>query len=243
MAHFSNNTAKFKTMKNNEAKKSPKSISPLLNDRKVIIKEDSQGLYAKVQTETETLPVKHYIEKFDKASTPDETVYYYNDHIKDFVELGKDQLKKSNSDRDKAHYNKYQNMFNLTPEEGDDWCAAFVSWCARNANIPESVIPSNVGVRHFYDYYVNQGHGQYHTINSDYEPQPGDLMIWYNHENKDDRSHIGIVEKYENGKITTVEGNIETKRGDSTVGRVTYDRNNLGCNGFITPDYPPLHPE
>ncbi len=232
-ATFNNRKVDFSKVSPTKKKSAKKISSTLFKYR-----EDAKGKYVVTrEKETEIVPVKIYIKKFKEEPN------YYNDHIRDFVELGKDQLKSSNLDRDKAHFNKYQNLLNLNPKDGDDWCAAFVSWCARNANIPESVIPSNAGVRHFYDYFVNQGNGEYHTIDSNYNPQPGDLMIWYNHENKDDRSHIGIVEKFEDGKITTVEGNIETKRGDSTVGRVTYDRDNLGCNGFITPNYPPLHPE
>ena len=80
------------------------------------------------------------------------------------------------------------------------WCGWFVSWCARQAGIPKSVIkssgpatPSSFGIKK--------------TYKSGYTPLPGDLFF------KGD-DHVGIV-YYTDGKyFYTIEGNTWTKNGE-----------------------------
>lgn len=112
------------------------------------------------------------------------------------------------------------------------WCASFVSWCANTAGIDISVIPHSAAVDTFYNYYTTSG--GFHTINSGYIPQPGDLIIWKRGQNVKGWSHIGIVERYDSatGKLYTIEGN-----SSNSVARNIY--NDLGgCTGFASPAYP-----
>lgn len=82
------------------------------------------------------------------------------------------------------------------------WCGWFVSWCARQAGIPKSIIksngqaiPSKFGITTTY------------KGSSGYTPQPGDLFF------KGD-DHVGIVYYTEGKYFYTLEGNTWPKDGD-----------------------------
>jgi hypothetical protein len=89
-----------------------------------------------------------------------------------------------------------------------DWCACFVSWCANQCGyINSGVIPKfascSSGVLWF------QSRGQW-ADNSTY-PVPGTIIFfdWDDEDSGQDGipDHVGIVEKVENGRVYTVEGN------------------------------------
>lgn len=89
-----------------------------------------------------------------------------------------------------------------------EWCACFVSWCANECGYIEAgIIPKfsscGLGIRWFKDHSLWQDNG--------YEPCPGDIVFFdwdKRSEGQDGRpDHVGIVEKVENGRIYTVEGN------------------------------------
>ena len=71
------------------------------------------------------------------------------------------------------------------------WCAAFVSWCARQAGIPTSVIRSP-----YYGFGVKCMDGKTYT------PVPGDLFF------KRDFSHTGLVYQVVGEYVYTIEGNV-----------------------------------
>lgn len=85
-----------------------------------------------------------------------------------------------------------------------EWCAYFVSKCASNAGIPQSIVkttgyaaPGCFGL----DYYNSQHNG------GNYIPKPGDLIFYcWTGDNKV-WSHVGIVEYVEGDTVHTIEGN------------------------------------
>lgn len=84
------------------------------------------------------------------------------------------------------------------------WCACFVSWCANECGyIKSGTIPkfteTNIGMRWF------KNHGQWKS--SSYEPSPVDI-IFFDWECDGTASHVGIVEKVENGYDHTMEGSV-----------------------------------
>lgn len=87
-----------------------------------------------------------------------------------------------------------------------EWCACFVSWCANECGyIDAGVIPkfatcASQGVPWF------QERGQWQDQN--YEPQTGDI-IFFDWDTSGDADHVGIVERVENDRVYTVEGNSE----------------------------------
>lgn len=77
------------------------------------------------------------------------------------------------------------------------WCAAFVSWCARQANIPTSIIPN---IAYVPNYFNNKA---FTVKKTNYIPRPGDIFL------TKDQGHVGLVlsvDKYA-GTIQTIEGN------------------------------------
>lgn len=126
-----------------------------------------------------------------------------------------------NNEADGTHA-KYLAMFGYS--SGTAWCAAFVSWCANEAGIDQSIIPHTAAVREFLAYF--QKSGTFHELSSNYSPTPGDLIIWQAH----GRSHIGIVKEYNDttGVLTTVEGN-----SSNAVRINTYQYANLESQGVV----------
>jgi hypothetical protein len=89
-----------------------------------------------------------------------------------------------------------------------EWCACFVSWCANECGyIDSGVIPKfascSSGVLWF------QSRGQW--ADNSIEPVPGTIIFfdWDDADSGQDGipDHVGIVEKVENGRVYTVEGN------------------------------------
>lgn len=85
-----------------------------------------------------------------------------------------------------------------------EWCACFVSWCADQCGyidaglFPKFAACTSQGVPWF------QERGQWQD--NTYTPNPGDL-IFFNWDQDKWIDHVGIVEKVENGRIYTIEGN------------------------------------
>ena len=84
-----------------------------------------------------------------------------------------------------------------------EWCACFVSWCADQCGYLESgIIPKFSLCSDGVDWFKKNGQWQ----NKNYKPQTGDL-IFFDWGNNGTIDHVGIVEKCENGRVYTVEGN------------------------------------
>jgi hypothetical protein len=87
-----------------------------------------------------------------------------------------------------------------------EWCACFVSWCANECGyLDAGIVPKfascAVGVSWF------QSQGQW--LDNTTEPVPGMIIFfdWDNDGQDGLPDHVGIVEKVENGRVYTVEGN------------------------------------
>jgi hypothetical protein len=113
------------------------------------------------------------------------------------------------------------------------WCAVFVSWCADQADIPQSVIPKTASSRYYATWFNNQG--RYTKYKSSYTPKVGDL-IFIDWDKKrggiNTIDHVGVVISVEDGKVITVEGNFSNK-----VSCNTYSINDRSITGYATPAY------
>ena len=113
-----------------------------------------------------------------------------------------------------------------------DWCACFISWCANECGYIEAgVIPkfaacASQGVPWFQERGLWQ--------DNSYEPRPGDIIFfdWDDGGQDGSSDHVGIVEKVENGRVYTVEGN----SGDS-VRQNSYPVGYYEIYGYGTPAY------
>ena len=91
-----------------------------------------------------------------------------------------------------------------------EWCACFVSWCANECGyLDAGVMPKTASCLTGSDWFKERGQWQ----DNSYEPRPGDI-IYFDWDNKGSSGpqngvpdHVGIVEKVENGRVYTIEGN------------------------------------
>ncbi len=95
--------------------------------------------------------------------------------------------------------NKYGAAFG---QNGLGWCGLFVAWCARQADIPEAILP-NTGLATGYNQY-----GTVHPKGDGYIPLPGDLALFYG-ESPSQATHVSIVESYNTAtnQVTVIDGN------------------------------------
>lgn len=92
-----------------------------------------------------------------------------------------------------------------------EWCACFVSWCANECGyIDIGVIPKFAGCVNGVQWFKDRGQ----WADGSFEPAPG-MIIFFDWDSPDGASgpqdglsdHVGIVQKVEDGRVYTVEGN------------------------------------
>lgn len=86
-----------------------------------------------------------------------------------------------------------------------EWCAIFVSWCADQCGLLEQgVVPKFAGVGTGVNWFQSQGQ----WLPGSATPEPGMLIFfkWYGSDALI-ADHVGIVERVENGRVYTIEGN------------------------------------
>ena len=86
-----------------------------------------------------------------------------------------------------------------------EWCAIFVSWCADQCGLLDSgAVPKFSGVGTGVNWF--QSRGQW--LPGSAIPEPGMLIFfkWYGSDSLI-ADHVGIVERVENGRVYTIEGN------------------------------------
>lgn len=83
-----------------------------------------------------------------------------------------------------------------------EWCACFVSWCAEQSRQLDVSIPKFSAVKDGIAWYKEKGLWK----DRNYSPNVGDL-IFFDWENDGIPDHVGIVERIENNRVFTIEGN------------------------------------
>ena len=113
-----------------------------------------------------------------------------------------------------------------------EWCACFVSWCANECGyIDTGVIPKYAGCVNGVQWFKDRGQ----WMDGSAEPAPGMIIFfdWDDENGQDGLSdHTGIVEKVENGRVYTIEGN----SGDS-VRQNSYPVGHYEVLGYGCPDF------
>ena len=107
------------------------------------------------------------------------------------------------------------------------WCAIWVSWVLRSAEIPEALCPS------FASCSVCMKWAKKNNVwkDNNYSPLPGDLiMLDWN--GKGSPSHVGIVTDTNSETVFTIEGNTSNK-----VAERSYDRDNTQILGYVAINY------
>lgn len=115
----------------------------------------------------------------------------------------------------------------------DEWCSGFASACAIACGATD-IIPTEVGCGKHIDLFKKMN---IWIENDAYVPAPGDYIFYYWKDNGNGdcvsgASHVGIVEKVENGYITVIEGNYA-----GGVNRRSIKLNAKYIRGFGVPKY------
>jgi len=111
-----------------------------------------------------------------------------------------------------------------------DWCAMFVSWCARQAKIPVNVISNSA--------YANASSSTYcfnnlgYRARGEYIPVSGDLIFFDWDGLSDSWDHVGLVYSCDGNTVYTVEGN-----SSNAVAQRTYSVDDAVIRGYGIPNY------
>lgn len=124
---------------------------------------------------------------------------YPNTHVNtgnqrhDIVQVALTQVGYQEGSNNYTKYGVFHNNANA------QWCGYFVSWCARQAGIPTSILP-RAGL-------ANPSAWGLSTFTSSQRiPQPGDLFF----KNLSSNTHMGIVYYVDGNTVYTIEGNTST---------------------------------
>ena len=106
------------------------------------------------------------------------------------------------------------------------WCAAFAMNLIKDYGLDDLKGLSNRNYCPTIESWA-RGKGKYGTPGK-YTPKPGDAILFDWQGGKGTPDHIGIVEKVENGKVYTIEGN-----SSDSVKRNVYSLNSNVIDGYV----------
>lgn len=124
---------------------------------------------------------------------------------------------------DSGNHTKYGAWYGMN---GAAWCHMFVSWCANQAGIPESIIPKTASCSSGMSWFQSRGLFRY---KGQYTPKHGDIVYF----KSCGASHVGIVVSCSNGTVYTIEGN-----SNNAVKQRNYPLTKDTITGYGTPSYP-----
>ena len=136
-------------------------------------------------------------------------------------------------DRNFAEYNrmygKLDNGEGNGMSYGYSWCAAFVSWCLRHAQVSEEAAVTEVSCRRMTDWY--RKNSTFYARESGYEPKPGDIIMF--HDGDGVAHHVGLVLGTAGERVYVIDGNGR----EESVATHDYRRSSRAILGYCVPDY------
>ena len=166
---------------------------------------------AKVYSDNKKSELK--IKVFGDPEYVEHVLRYYHFGNSNIIEIARKEIGNKGGE-------KYWRWYGFNQRE--NWCAIFVSWCANESGIINNTIPKfslcTDGVKWYKD------HNKWE--NKSYIPQTGDI-IFFDWNGDGHVQHVGIVEKEENGKVYTIEGN-----SNDDVRNKSYSLNNKSIYGY-----------
>lgn len=111
------------------------------------------------------------------------------------------------------------------------WCAFFVLWCAKQADIPTSIICKSAECGNC-GYFVEWFKSNHRWKDNTYVPQKGDI-VFFDWENDGSANHTGIVRGVKDDSIITIEGNTGGENGYMVMEK----ERNKNILGYGVPDY------
>lgn len=135
----------------------------------------------------------------------------------DIIKIARKEIGYKEGRNNDTKFGKWYGMNN------NPWCAMFVSWCAKQANIPQDIVPKMAYVPYMVNFFKNLK--QYYP-KGNYRPQPGDIVFFGS------SSHVGIVESCDGKNLITIEGNT-AKNANSSNGDGVYRRNRTITDSWV----------
>ncbi len=115
---------------------------------------------------------------------------------------------------------------------GRAWCAVFVSWCAKHANVAETIIIRHADCDTIKNFFMNQGTFNYSSAQGgNYIPTAGDIV--FKGVTIEDSTHVGIVEKVVGQYVYMIDGN----GPGGVVARRTFKLTASNVLGYGHPNY------
>ncbi len=140
--------------------------------------------------------------------------------------------------------NKFNEWYYGVPSTAA-WCAVFLGWCADRVGVLNTAVPKRATCLSMMDWY--KAKGEYHTVNSGYVPQKGDV-VFFDTDGSGISHHVEFVSESgyftdDNGKtcIYTIGGNASDANfegEDNVIERFrAIDRENAVVMGYAHPTY------
>lgn len=156
----------------------------------------------------------------------------------EFIKVAKTQIGVCEPSGDDKYLKAYNKLTGAKLSMTDSWCAAFVTWCAREAKVPVEVIPNFASCGSCIS--LAKANKQWHAGTS-YKPAIGDLIFfdWLIGGKRDGvQDHVGIVVQVSNDYVTTIEGNTKGGAKIDGVREKKYARNSKDIFGYMSVKWP-----
>ena len=140
---------------------------------------------------------------------------------------------------------KYRSWYYGCEMYGTAWCAVFVSWCANECGILNTLVPKEDGAGSFAREGVPNNMGKWLEAKRYVEPMVGDIITYRDGGEYNDQyhaDHVGIIVGVsESGDgtwdITAVEGNTGGDNDSSCVNKRYYNSKNGYVYAYYRPNY------
>lgn len=155
------------------------------------------------------------------------------DYIDRLIKLAYSEVGTWEGKDDNGEYNNVQKYGAWYNNNGEPWCATFVSWCWFHAGLSNELLLKYQGCYTGMEWMAS--HGIFHDIRGDYypkedyTPKSGDIVMFLSNGG----SHTGIVGYADDTYIYTIEGN---RSNHVEVWRIP--RTNSKITGYASPNYP-----
>ena len=115
--------------------------------------------------------------------------------------------------RNFVEYNRYHGRYDNNEGNGISygyyWCAAFSTWCAVQAGIPESIVPAKTGAigistQRLRSWFLNNAN---YYVRGTYTPITGDYIFFKDAGAAVQTTHVGLVLYVKGDTVYTIEGN------------------------------------
>lgn len=120
------------------------------------------------------------------------------------LEIARSQIGVTSGDKYVDYYNEITGSH---LPRGCAWCACFVTWVMRHAGVPTDSVLNYKGCATGALWFAERGRYMTKVNNPGYIPKPGDVIFYEWYTPQDGEDHTGIVERVENGRVYTIEGN------------------------------------